>query len=70
MTESQEKIAEMEGYIAALGLSRKDISRLLNVNERTVYRWLSGERPMDLTALLCLKLLAARGLDRLVTLSR
>ena len=56
MLDENANIQALRRYISELGLTRQEVAALLRVHERTVYRWLSGERPVDGAALLALQL--------------
>jgi len=40
------RIARLNDVIAVMGISRTQVSNIIGVQERTVYRWLSGDRPI------------------------
>lgn len=51
------KPARLHRLLNRLGLTNAEVGAALGVHERTVYKWLSGERPVPKTTYMALELL-------------
>jgi len=40
----QKAVADMLGLLAKTGLDNRGVAKMLGIHERTLYKWLSGER--------------------------
>lgn len=54
---TREKHARLHRLLNRLGLTNAEVGAALGVHERTVYKWLSGERPVPKTTYMALELL-------------
>ena len=51
---------ELSRLLDRLGRTNAEVAQALGVHERTIYKWLSGERPVPQTAMIALRLLVER----------
>ena len=54
------RVEDLSRLLDRLGLTNAEVAQALGVHERTIYKWLSGERPVSATAMLALRLMLER----------
>jgi len=56
--EPQKRIIEFIRCLDKLNVLNREAAGMLGVHERTIYKWMSGQRPIPNTALVAIGLLA------------
>lgn len=57
-TDSRDRIIEFVKSLENLNVLNREAAMLLGVHERTIYKWMSGQRPIPNTVLVAIGLLA------------
>jgi plasmid maintenance system antidote protein VapI len=55
-----ETIRELQNLLDRLNVTNAAVSKAVGVHERTIYKWLAGERRIPMSVILALRLLAEK----------